>query len=86
MSFVDGQEALHGLQLDDQFGVHDEVHVVVAFEPDALVADGQGLLTLEIQAPQRQLVRQASTAKVFCVALLCALTANLVTHAAALLA
>ena len=50
----------HGLDFDDDPVGHQEVDPISAVDPDAVVCDGHGNLSVEWEASFRQLVGQAS--------------------------
>ena len=59
LGFVDGQKALHGLELDEDLVLDDEVHTVSAVEAQAFVVDRKRALSLEAKLAQRQLAAEA---------------------------
>jgi hypothetical protein len=59
LGLVHREESLNGLDFDDELTLDDEVEAVTELEANALVVDGEGLLPLKSQAPERQFVSKA---------------------------
>jgi hypothetical protein len=59
LSFVDREETLHGLQLDQNSFLDDQVEAVSAVQEYAFVLDRKRSLTLKAKAAQGQLVAEA---------------------------
>lgn len=57
---VHRQESLDSLHFDYELILHDKIQAVAALEMNALVAYGKQFFLLEPQAPQGQLMSQAS--------------------------
>lgn len=59
LGFVDGEEAVHGFELEDDMAVDDEVETVAAVEGEAFVGEGERNLTLDVKFAQGELMREA---------------------------
>lgn len=59
LGFVDGEEAVHGFELEDHTALHEEVEAVTAVEGETFVAERDGELTLDVRAAEGELMREA---------------------------